>query len=64
MTNKSVREKVNYHQDKGQCQVCKKIDHTSIWKVFKQVSWFRGDDEYVGKVCKRCRGQFIKSLKE
>ena len=57
------REGINYHQDKGQCQVCKNVNHTSIWKVFKEVNWFRGDDEYVGKVCKHCRGEFIKRLR-
>ncbi len=49
--------KYNWHQDKGQCSSCKKVNHTSIWKVFVQTNWFRGDDEYLGKFCKHCLGQ-------
>jgi hypothetical protein len=55
---------VKLYQDKGQCQVCKKINHTSIWKVFAKTGWFRGDDKYLGKVCKKCRGNFLKKQKE
>jgi len=47
--------KTNEHQDRGQCQVCKKVNHTSVWKVFLQEGWFRGDDVYLGKFCKRCK---------
>ena len=47
--------KVNCHQTKGQCMACKRINHTSIWKVFEQVNWFRGDDIYIGKFCKHCK---------
>ncbi len=47
--------KTNSHQSKGQCSVCKKINHTSIWKVFLEDGWFRGDDVYLGKFCKECK---------
>jgi len=50
-----MKVKFNACQDKGQCQVCKKTNHTSIWKVFAQVGWFRGDDIYLGKLCKYCK---------
>jgi hypothetical protein len=53
-----------YVQSKGQCQVCKKVNHTSIWQAFEKVNWFRGDDEYKGKVCKHCKKIFEKQLKE
>ena len=47
--------KWNSHQSRGQCQICKGINHTSIWKVFLQDGWFRGDDIYLGKLCKGCK---------
>ena len=60
--------KTNEHQSKGQCDICKKVNHTSIWKTFVQDGWFRGDDIYVGKFCKICKAHrksdiqdFIKS---
>jgi len=56
--------KYNIHQAKGKCQVCGKVNHTSIWKIFVQVGWFRGDDEYLGKVCKNCKGEFLRKIKE
>ena len=48
------------YQTKGMCHICEKVNHTSIWEVFVQDGWFRGDDEYLGKVCKKCRGGFLK----
>lgn len=53
--DEEMRTKYNYHQDKGQCFNCGKSNHTSIWKVFEQDGWFRGDDIYLGKFCKICK---------
>lgn len=51
--------KFNFHQTKGQCCICKRINHTSIWVVSQEVSCFRGEDEYLGKFCKECKkGRF------
>lgn len=48
--------KVNYFQDKGVCLICGKTHkETSIWRIFEEVTWFRGEDEYLGKFCKECR---------
>jgi hypothetical protein len=49
----------NFHQVKGQCSVCKRINHTSIWAVSQEVSIFRGEDKSIGKFCKECKkGRF------
>lgn len=56
--------KYNEHQDKGTCLVCGKTHHqTSIWKVFLETGWMRGDDEYLGKFCKQCRKEKAYELK-
>ena len=50
-----IRE-FNFSQDKGVCSICGKTSkQTSIWKVFEEVSWFRGEDSYLGKFCKECK---------
>jgi len=47
--------KTNEHQVKGECQVCKNVNHTSIWVICLQEGWFRGDDISLGKFCKKCK---------
>lgn len=50
------RNKTDIRMDKGQCQLCKNThNQTSIWKVFLEDGWFRGDDIYLGKFCKKCK---------
>lgn len=50
---------------RGKCSVCgddsihrqaknPKFFKPYYFKVFEKVSWFRGDDEYRGKICKAC----------
>lgn len=55
MTKNIERHKTNEHQVKGKCQVCGQVNHTSIWRVFLQDGWFRGDDINLGKFCKKCK---------
>ena len=40
--------------EKGRRKGEKFLDHSAYYKVFEQVSWFRGDDECLGKFCKDC----------
>lgn len=50
---------------RGRCSVCydskqhRQSKNPKYWKpyyfrVFEKVSWFRGDDEYLGMICKKC----------
>lgn len=41
-------------QYKGKRKGEKFINHSAYYKVFEQVNWFRGDDEYLGVWCKDC----------
>lgn len=40
--------------DKGKRKGEKFINHSAYYKVFEEVSWMRGDDEYIGTFCKKC----------
>lgn len=40
--------------DKGKRKGEKFMNHSAYYKVFEQVSWFRGDDECLGVWCKDC----------
>lgn len=36
----------------------KKYFHKQYYVLWEKVTWFRGDDEIVGKVCKECKKNF------
>jgi hypothetical protein len=42
--------KTNDFRSGGRCSVCKKVT-PKVRKVFREDTWFRGEDEYLGKVC-------------
>lgn len=49
---------------RGRCSVCgdskqHRAKNPKYWqgyyfRVFERVNWFRGDDEYLGMICKQC----------
>lgn len=41
-------------QDKGKRKGERFLKKNKFVKVFEQVNWFRGDDEYLGTFCKEC----------
>lgn len=36
----------------SQCKVCGV--RGQCWKAFEKNNWFRGDDTYLGRICKNC----------
>lgn len=44
----------HFIQNKGKRKGEKFIDHSAYYKVFEEVNWFVGDDEYLGTWCKDC----------
>jgi len=49
----------NAHQSGGKCEVCGKVKKSTS-SYFLEVSWFRGEDEYIGKCCDDCTMEFHK----
>ncbi len=42
-----------FHQGKGK-KKSSSFQTPFYFKAFQKVSWFRGDDEYLGRICKTC----------
>lgn len=45
--------KVHTHKGKGK-QKGKVFPTPFYYKAFRKTGWFRGDDEYLGRICKKC----------
>lgn len=48
-----------YDERKG-----RKYPKRQYWMCFQKTGWFRGDDKFIGKVCKKCKAQFLRSFIE
>lgn len=65
-------------KSKGKCQDCdkegvemsapnkkgKSYPQNRFYRMFRKTGWFRGDDEYLGKICKDCFKVKMQSIKD
>ena len=59
-TNITKPENSNFYTESkkknSQCKFCGEKGET--YQLWYKTGWSRGDDDYLGKICKKCKGKF------